>query len=844
MASGTTPSKTYVSIQFTPTTKKLICLICGKKEVNDKYRVKLFKSSRKSEACSLIERLLDISIFEDQCVNSVCQNCFRSISTLKVKLQTHKENYEQTILKLQKTHGRVSKKRLPFENVQPVTNTKKPNTDSKDSQASNEDLLSQCDSEKQLQKAINIVVTTIQQEMKCLCSKENKTILRSKTEDELSAFSWSLLSEEMNKTAPVFWQILQKSAYNPRQSLLNKTKTETYNIPGIGSVACKLVSLYNRELNAVQRMNSLCLLRGGAKKSAFRRLNATNDCLGYQSTLLMADQFGLRWESDLKKWVKQVDSDRKKEARLLNRITSLEEDSMFIEFDDPVESVHTLFMAENLKAEMSNLRSTMHSGYYFVGDNVDMKTKVRQMTLTNQNKDHHMYQVCAYKNRISGNDLDNTKPIDDIENVKFERFLPDDSDKVKLKDELSLFIAWQWTQSIPVFKPYQAVLPKYINHPYIQQTCKKTEKINMGVLMKNEQYNEDMTDICTFVNQFVPGDDESTEKPEKILSGGDYLTFERHKQAQSAKRNGRTPMKRMEGLVPKMEEFHNQAEFLQVIWKILYSTASSKDTGTLYAARNSINAKNVSKDPAANYYGSSELIDKYTKAYIICAALHHFEMDNLESHPKKNEYLGRIGNEEEMKNFILSNAKVVVETFTNLDFPKIPPTGYQSNNIKCPDCGKKYLQIESLRKHELEVHSRDREDTTVTKPKVGADDDCVFNYTKVSMTLGLLKLNHDNAIKMGDGERIIRLDKIFYLFYKAFNCTKYAYGMLETLLQTKVLLSERHAQRLVWNRTVNNAGEIDTNLPNDLDIEHCNKVFKDEAHIIVELLQKGCFSSK
>lgn len=92
-------------------------------------------------------------------------------------------------------------------------------------------------------------------------------------------------------------------------------------------------------------------------------------------------------------------------------------------------------------------------------------------------------------------------------------------------------------------------------------------QINLGVLMKSEQYNEDMTDICEFVHKFVPGHDESDDwnkKPYKVLSGGDYLTFERHKQAQSSKRNGRTPSKRLEGLVPKMEEFHNQGELLKV----------------------------------------------------------------------------------------------------------------------------------------------------------------------------------------------------------------------------------------------------------------------------------------
>ncbi len=76
-----------------------------------------------------------------------------------------------------------------------------------------------------------------------------------------------------------------------------------------------------------------------------------------------------------------------------------------------------------------------------------------------------------------------------------------------------------------------------------------------------------MTDICEFIHKFVPGHDDSENWeaiPEKVLSGGDYLTFERHKQAQSSKRNGRTPSRRLEGLIPKMEEFHNQAELLKV----------------------------------------------------------------------------------------------------------------------------------------------------------------------------------------------------------------------------------------------------------------------------------------
>lgn len=63
--------------------------------------------------------------------------------------------------------------------------------------------------------------------------------------------------------------------------------------------------------------------------------------------------------------------------------------------------------------------------------------------------------------------------------------------------------------------------------------------------------------------------------------------------------------------------------------------------------------------------------------------------------------------------------------------------------------------------------------------------------------------------------------------------------MLEKLLQTKVLLSGRIAHRLIWNRTMDNHGHVDSDLQNVLDLEHCNKVFKDEAHSY-----RGVFSER
>lgn len=47
--------------------------------------------------------------------------------------------------------------------------------------------------------------------------------------------------------------------------------------------------------------------------------------------------------------------------------------------------------------------------------------------------------------------------------------------------------------------------------------------------------------------------------------------------------------------------------------------------------------------------------------------------------------------------------------------------------------------------------------------------------------LGLIRLNHNNAIHLGDGERVMKLMKFICLYFKIFGCPKYAYGTLETI---------------------------------------------------------------
>lgn len=75
-----------------------------------------------------------------------------------------------------------------------------------------------------------------------------------------------------------------------------------------------------------------------------------------------------------------------------------------------------------------------------------------------------------------------------------------------------------------------------------------------------------------YIHKFVPGNNDGNSpdaRPIPTLSGGDYLTHERQTSAQGGVANSLTSTKRVEGLISKFEEFHNQAELLLVSTALL-----------------------------------------------------------------------------------------------------------------------------------------------------------------------------------------------------------------------------------------------------------------------------------
>lgn len=105
-------------------------------------------------------------------------------------------------------------------------------------------------------------------------------------------------------------------------------------------------------------------------------------------------------------------------------------------------------------------------------------------------------------------------------------------------------------------------------------------------------------------------------------------------------------------------------------------------------------------------------------------------------------------------------------------------------------------------------------------------EDAVWNYHMSRLQIGLYFLNLEDAIKHGDGYRLLRCFKFALLFEYKHRHTKYAYLLLHFFVKFYAVLSQDEALRLLSNRFINYVGGIGNNVPLDLHMEHLNLMLK------------------
>lgn len=104
--------------------------------------------------------------------------------------------------------------------------------------------------------------------------------------------------------------------------------------------------------------------------------------------------------------------------------------------------------------------------------------------------------------------------------------------------------------------------------------------------------------------------------------------------------------------------------------------------------------------------------------------------------------------------------------------------------------------------------------------------DSIYHYTKQLVTIGSIYLEMSNALREGDGERLIRTWRYLLIILRNSNRINYAKDALHLLHQYMYELSQQ-SEQLLFNRFVNTHGGLGRNISADLHMEHLNKIVKD-----------------
>ena len=210
--------------------------------------------------------------------------------------------------------------------------------------------------------------------------------------------------------------------------------------------------------------------------------------------------------------------------------------------------------------------------------------------------------------------------------------------------------------------------------------------------------------------------------------------------------------------------------------------SSSKEGGTLYQLRNLINRRNVAKKPKKDVAACEDFFELVVEAHIVTAAMKVFNMSSVNDTPSSQHFPeGSPGLPKQQRiKLVLLATRNLVNELVDVSFPSA------SNK----------------------------------------EMDHVLAYARELISLSLLFAEFRDAIREGDGLRILRCWRVFLPIFKATNRTNYSIEALTMLAQYHFLFTERLKKQLLWSRTVNTSGRPGKNIPCDLHMEHLNRECK------------------
>ena len=119
-----------------------------------------------------------------------------------------------------------------------------------------------------------------------------------------------------------------------------------------------------------------------------------------------------------------------------------------------------------------------------------------------------------------------------------------------------------------------------------------------------------------------------------------------------------------------------------------------------------------------------------------------------------------------------------------------------------------------------------------SKKRSKSMDHIIREYGKYTLTMWLPLLKFKDAIREGDGERVLWCWKFMFLCFRATGHTNYTLEAFQLLCHYYYLLRARCTEQLIWSHFVNMHGSCGRNISVDLHMEHLNRICNDAvAHL-------------
>ena len=106
-------------------------------------------------------------------------------------------------------------------------------------------------------------------------------------------------------------------------------------------------------------------------------------------------------------------------------------------------------------------------------------------------------------------------------------------------------------------------------------------------------------------------------------------------------------------------------------------------------------------------------------------------------------------------------------------------------------------------------------------------NDNVHEYNALLLSIGCFYFEFVDAIKEGDGERVLRCWRYLLPIFRGAGRTNYSIEVLNMLCQHDYKFTPRMSQELIWSRFINVHGLPGRNIAADLHMEHLNKLCKE-----------------